>query len=422
VAPDAIYLSHIHWDHFHGPSLRLFNADTRIVIPYERSTRMSRDLTDMGFRNIVELKHGQSLALAEDFTITSYQFSLWGDSAIVIHGGGVCVLNANDAKFMGGPLEQIIARHAPFDFVFRSHSSANDRACYESVDAGERQDQEDPAVYARSFFNFIEKTKPRYAVPFASNHCHLHKEVFAFNDKIETPLHVQRYVTARGGFALSTLKLMASGDSWESGRGFDVKSAPYFEDRDAHLRRYLGEHRDTLERTYAQEERTAVSLQEVERFFSRFLRSVPHIHRRFFKGKPIVLCAKSGKNRRYFLVDVFTGSVTAVTEEGVGADSICYETAAAILKKAMALNMFSHVGISKRVRYRSKSEDRRYLVRLNLLLAAYEYEVLPLGRLFSWRTCCVCARRWREVLLAIRFFLGRRSGRTPHELEERFLR
>ncbi len=27
LKPDAIYLTHIHWDHFTGPSLRLFDPD-----------------------------------------------------------------------------------------------------------------------------------------------------------------------------------------------------------------------------------------------------------------------------------------------------------------------------------------------------------------------------------------------------------
>ena len=53
LKPDVIYLTHIHWDHFHGPSLRRFPRTTTIVIPYERSTRMRRDLERMGFARIV---------------------------------------------------------------------------------------------------------------------------------------------------------------------------------------------------------------------------------------------------------------------------------------------------------------------------------------------------------------------------------
>ena len=37
LQPDAIYLTHVHWDHFHGLTLKKFARDTTIVIPYERS-------------------------------------------------------------------------------------------------------------------------------------------------------------------------------------------------------------------------------------------------------------------------------------------------------------------------------------------------------------------------------------------------
>ena len=33
LSPDVIYLTHIHWDHFQGVSLRKFPRDTQIVIP-----------------------------------------------------------------------------------------------------------------------------------------------------------------------------------------------------------------------------------------------------------------------------------------------------------------------------------------------------------------------------------------------------
>ena len=98
LLPDAIYISHIHWDHFHGPSLRRFPKDTLIIIPYERSTRISRDLAQMRFTNVVELAHGKSLDVGGGIRVTSYQFSPWGDSAVVIEADGITLLNANDAK------------------------------------------------------------------------------------------------------------------------------------------------------------------------------------------------------------------------------------------------------------------------------------------------------------------------------------
>ena len=40
LRPDFVYLTHLHWDHFQGPSLRLFPKDTRFIVPYCRYDRI----------------------------------------------------------------------------------------------------------------------------------------------------------------------------------------------------------------------------------------------------------------------------------------------------------------------------------------------------------------------------------------------
>src|SRR3954467_9848125 len=111
LRPDFIYLTHIHWDHFHGPSLRKFPRSTRILIPRGSSTRMKRDLHQLGFHDIQELRHGEKRELAPGFFLTSYQFYPFTDSAAIIECKGITLFNANDAKFMGAPLKQILRRH-----------------------------------------------------------------------------------------------------------------------------------------------------------------------------------------------------------------------------------------------------------------------------------------------------------------------
>ena len=135
LKPDFIYVTHIHWDHFQGPSLRKFDKATQIYVPKGNFHRIRDDLVKMGFKNVTELRHGQSVDLTADFRITSYQFGVFLDSALVIECEGITLLNANDAKFMGGPLAEIIKRHPQVDFVLRSHSSANSRLCWRFISA-----------------------------------------------------------------------------------------------------------------------------------------------------------------------------------------------------------------------------------------------------------------------------------------------
>ncbi len=88
LAPDVIYLTHVHWDHFQGISLRKLGLDKRIVIPREPCGRMKEDLEVMGFRNVVELHHGQSHVIRPGFTIASYHFGPYLDSVLVIAADG----------------------------------------------------------------------------------------------------------------------------------------------------------------------------------------------------------------------------------------------------------------------------------------------------------------------------------------------
>ena len=84
LRPDYIYLTHMHWDHFHGPSLRRFSRATRILIPKTISARFADDLRWNGFTDITEIDHGGRVELAPGLELSSYQFGHPSDSAVVI--------------------------------------------------------------------------------------------------------------------------------------------------------------------------------------------------------------------------------------------------------------------------------------------------------------------------------------------------
>lgn len=88
--PDFIFLTHLHWDHFHGPSLRALGKTRKILVPYSRYGRMVRDLRRMGLTNVVEVDHATRFVLGNEFSLTPYLFSPLDDCAVavVIAGGG----------------------------------------------------------------------------------------------------------------------------------------------------------------------------------------------------------------------------------------------------------------------------------------------------------------------------------------------
>ena len=227
LCPTHVYISHLHWDHFHGPSLRaLYKSDPVILLPKSPTSRMINDIkSDFRFSCVRELDHGREYSLGTDFRITSYQFNpAFIDSALALKAGGVSLLNANDAKTFGWSLGAIKRRYQEFDFVFRSHSSAGPHPyCFPDEDLFSSARL--PSDYSDDFISFSEALNTKYVVPFASSHVYLHKDTLKYNRYYNSPLMLkQRYDQCS---PRAELVLMPSGSSWSSQDGFSIKTHNY---------------------------------------------------------------------------------------------------------------------------------------------------------------------------------------------------
>lgn len=414
LRPDFIYLTHFHWDHFHGPSLRKFPRETPILVPKGPARRMLKDLNGMGFRNVIEIAHGRSVELAPGFRLTSYQFHPFTDSAAVVECQGVTLFNANDAKFMGAPLEQILRRHPKIDFLFRSHSSANPRMCFDYMDAPERE-RDDPGRYLRDFAAFARKVGSRYAVPFASNHCYLHRETYHMNDSVITPVQVKAFCRSQDS-GQPEVKVMVSGDGWSSETGFAIADGPWFTERERCLAAYAAGQAPALEKSYALEARADVSLPEVAGYFGGFIRSLPFAARLPFRGKPVTYVL-TGKTEARFWVDIYRGVVREIGAVDDSLHPLQIHTSAYVFRRCMAQGLFIHLGISKRVLFRASRADAKFLWFLIFLFDLYECEMLPLRRMLSPRFLLRWAPRWRELGLYGSIFVRKLLGK-PFAMED----
>jgi UDP-MurNAc hydroxylase len=419
LKPDYIYITHVHWDHFHGPSLRRFDPATPVIVPRGQHDRMKWDLHELGFRRVIELPHGASLDLSPRFRLTSYQFGLIPcDSAVVIEADGTTLFNANDAKFMGLPLRQILRRHPRIDFVFRSHSSANSRLCFEVVDRPDAA-VDDLETYIATFARFAQKTKATYAIPFASNHCYLHRDVVQFNETIQTPGMVEEYFR-RHGIATPRVQVMVAGDAWSSDSGFHLGPTDYFSDRPRRLGEYLASRREVLERCYEAEAGAEIGLDDLERYFRRFFAAVPRPVRWLFRGRPILYVLRNGHGERCFWVDLHRQRVTPAGGDATRSHPIQIHTQALLMKQCVTMDMLSLLAISKRLRYRVTARHRKYVRLYDRLVNLFEYGSLPLRRCVRRRYLLVMGARWREVvqylILAKDLCLGRKFD------EARYLR
>lgn len=423
LRPDYIYLTHLHWDHFHGPSLRLFPKTTPILVPYCRYDRIARDLRNMGFRNVVEVRHGQSIELAENFTLQSFHVGpVFTDSAIVIRAGDTVLLNANDAKFAGLPLRQILDEYPSIDFCLRSHSSANARNCMHFIGEPDANIDENEH-YLRAFAFFMYRVKPRYAIPFASNSCLLHRDVVDMNKLVQTPLKVKDYFerfAARVGLN-TKLQVMVSGDSWSDVGGFHISTNDYFENREEHLRAYLERQDDKLKRYYSTEGRVRVSEEMLKQFITALRSAVPRILRWMLPKEPVLVVSKHAAGHDYFVVNLREGAVRTGNETDVPHYEVRAEFPSLVLYQSIRLNMFSQAWISKRVHYYATRRMHKVLGRFLRALEYFEAEVFPVRGVLTTRSLRALLPRWREALLYAHAVWHVVRGRSLLQTELRLL-
>lgn len=419
LRPDCVYLTHIHWDHFQGPSLRKFDPETTILVPDGHDSRMREDLHQMRFPNVVEMAHGETRELAPGFRITCYQFGfIPTDSALVIEGDGVTLLNANDTKLMGAPLDQVLERHPHIDFVFRSHSSANSRLCYEITDDVTRS-VDDVDRYIRSFTDFVCRTGARHAVPFASNHCFLHDETYPFNDTVQTPALVQSSFERTKTWD-TQLRVMVSGDSWSSEEGFSIADHDYFERRSEHLEQYRLRKKPVLEKFYAKEARATIRDEHMERYFRDFFADLPAPFRLLYRKNPILFVLSAGETKTLYELDIYHRSLRRLESYEEDAYPMQIHTGTLIMKHCVTSRLLSHLPISKRVRYRTTARLERRLKLFNRLINLYEYNVFAMRRLPFRRLMRIARLRWREALLYAEIAADLALGRGFQE--RRYLR
>ena len=73
-----IYITHLHWDHFHGPTLRRILENAKIAISYSQTPelRLKRFGKFINKKYIKEIKHASSMNFQKNLSILSFQLTL----------------------------------------------------------------------------------------------------------------------------------------------------------------------------------------------------------------------------------------------------------------------------------------------------------------------------------------------------------
>lgn len=391
---DYVYITHWHFDHFDPKTLRKFHKQTTAIVPKFPISGLKQQLEQIGFERIVELRHGEKMTLADGFTLTSYQISFQDDSVAVVEADGVVLVDLNDAKPLPSTWKTFRAKYPKPDFMLRSHSPAwSYPTRYTFEDPADRLPV-DARTYMDAFVAAAQQLRPRYAVPFASGICHLHREVRDENRFLVSAPEMKTYFEANPSRAPQTsLVIMPVGSRWSSQSGFEL-TGNVVDDVVGYAEERAKAEDERLQKTYRSEAAKEISFDDFSKYFNKFFRAT-RLLRPLIRKTRWVFPIES--QNEYWCVD-FGKAAIERSDRMPGAYDSVISVSPAVLSGSLRNDVFTNVDISKRWRVHVKrGSAMRHFVLANLLLL-YEAEYLSPKRLFSWRFLSGYARRLPEVL------------------------
>ena len=173
------------------------------------------------------------------------------------------------------------------DFVFKSHSSANPiPQCIENFQS-EFSDLRTEDDYASEFSRFCINIGTKYAIPFASNHCYLHRETKKFNKFAVRPENIkplfEKYKKEKR--SKSELIIMPPGSTWDSNFDkFKIKDFDY-SNSEEYIVKLEKKYQIKLEKQYDKEDSVIGDFIAFKNYFTKFFKSVPWFYKRSLKKK-----------------------------------------------------------------------------------------------------------------------------------------
>jgi UDP-MurNAc hydroxylase len=415
LAPDWLYLTHHHPDHFHYPSLRRIPRATRLLVPRFGVDVMKRELEKLGFSSVTELDHGEPRELAPGVEVASYQYG-FDDTLFVVRDGEHVVFDVNDCKMKGPPLRQVLRRWGRPTVFLKGHSFAQAYPhCYRAEDP---RDLEliSKQTYFDDFIATARELGARYAIPFGSMVAFLHPESFHVNRHIVTPGDVAEAFAHASGVERTQLVPMIPGDTWDSSSGFVRSGFDWYGERERHLAELAEKVRPQVERALAAEAGRKLGWDEFARYFGAFLAALPPGVGGFLVPRPVVFHVPSAA-RPYFVLDLRRRELHAQAEppaERATLITVPEAVLADAIEKKIVHIVHGSMRIQAELRPGGVSEDLAFWG----LMMIWEIGYLPWTRLLSRRVLGVAWRRRREGLELARALRG--AGSPLTRLSRRF--
>ncbi len=149
VDVDAIYVSHLHPDHFDERTFPMFDKGLPIIVLDHPPNYLHANLQRLGFLNLVAVKPGETAAVG-DIDVTLYapfaknvfhEAAVGNliDSACVFKGDGQTLLNTNDNRPTLEAASELSRRHGQFDLVLLTYNGAGPYpSCFDNLSEAEK--------------------------------------------------------------------------------------------------------------------------------------------------------------------------------------------------------------------------------------------------------------------------------------------
>ena len=176
---DAIYLSHIHPDHYDERNFN-FPKDLPIIILNEGPNFLKKNLIKKGYNNFIEIKNNETrffkefeLTLFKPFSKHIYEESLLGnliDSALAIKEKGIVAINFNDNTPDEKACVELNKKFEKINLALMNYNAAGPYpSCFDNLSETEKKFEHN-RILKRNFDHLcktISLLKPKSVLPFA---------------------------------------------------------------------------------------------------------------------------------------------------------------------------------------------------------------------------------------------------------------
>lgn len=176
---DAIYLSHVHPDHYDERYFD-FDKDIPIFVLDHGPNFLKNNLSRAGYKNLILIKDGETapfnefdVSLYAPFAKHNFHDAKIGniiDSAMVIKSGENTVLNANDNTLTIDACHRLNDAHGPIDMAMLNYNAAGPYpSCFNNLTEEEKRSEHDRIILRNydHMCSILQALKPSLALPFA---------------------------------------------------------------------------------------------------------------------------------------------------------------------------------------------------------------------------------------------------------------